>query len=244
MFTEQEERKYKLIILGDENTGKSSIIKRLIDNKYNSFYWPTLGMDFQTFKISEEDEFLDENQIIYYTIYDLSGQKKFNTLIPLYSNEIDIILLTYDITNIDSFHNIDNWIYLLNNINEEKVIIGLIGNKSDLEENRRVDKEEAQKYANEKNFFFQEVSALTGDGIKELFYNKLVEQIQKKFIQKEKYLNQIEEKFGINNDDDIIPISIENEDINNKKIRESNQMQGNEEKNKNGLCKCVDCFIF
>ena len=244
MFTEQEERKYKLIILGDENTGKSSIIKRLIDNKYNLFYFPTLGMDFQTFKISEEDEFLEENQIIYYTIYDLSGQKKFNTLIPLYSNEIDIILLTYDITNIDSFHNIDNWIYLLNNINEEKVIIGLIGNKSDLEENRRVDKEEAQKYANEKNFFFQEVSALTGDGIKELFYNKLVEQIQKKFILKEKYLNQIEEKYGINNDDDIIPISIENEDINNKKIRESNQMKENEEKNKNGLCKCVECFIF
>ena len=236
MSLKQEEKKYKLLIVGDENIGKSSILKRFITDKYNSIYEPTIGLDVQSFTI-----FID-NQKVSIMSLDISGQKKFNILIPLYSNNVDIILLVYDITNLESFNSIENWIYLLNKINNEKNIIGLIGNKIDLEHNRKVKKKDAKKYADKKHFFFHEVSAFNGEGIKELFSNILSEQIKNKFL-KAISLNQIEEKFGINNDDDILPIYIDNEDKNTEKISDANKI---DEKNddKKGLCKCVDCLIF
>ena len=237
MTLKQEDKKYKLLIVGDENIGKTSILKRFITDKYSSIYEPTIGLDVQSFKI------MIDNQAVFLMSFDISGQNKFNILIPLYSNNADIILLIYDITKYASFNNMENWIYLLN-IHNKNCIIGLIGNKLDLEHNRKVEKKEAKNFADKKNFFFHEVSALNGDGIKELFSNILSEQIKKKFILKEMHLNQIEEKFGINNDDDdIVPIYIENEDKNTEKIRNANKMTEKEEDQK-GLCKCVECLIF
>ena len=75
------------------------------------------------------------------------------------------------------------------------MIFALVGNKCDLDYNRKVQTEEAQKYANEHNCIFQEVSAMNGDGIQELFMNKLIEQIRTQFIQKGKYtIDEEEEK--------------------------------------------------
>ena len=71
--------------------------------------------------------------------------------------------------------------------------------------NRKVKKEYAEKYANEHNYIFQEVSALNGEGIQELFMNKLIEQIRTQFIQKGKYTIDEEEeklKIKINNEND------------------------------------------
>ena len=85
------------------------------------------------------------------------------------------------------------------------MIFALVGNKCDLDYNRKVKTEEAEKYANDRNFIFQEVSAMNGDGIQELFMNKLIEQIRTQFIQKGKFnMDEEEEKLKvkINNDND------------------------------------------
>lgn len=161
---------------------------------------------------------LSEGSLINCQIYDTAGQEKFKSLIPLYTNEANIILLIYDISNIDSFNNIGKWYESLNNINKEEVIFALVGNKSDLDYNRKVKKEEAEKYANDHHYIFQEVSALTGEGIQELFLNKLIDQIRTQFIQRGNNMtDQEEERLKIN--------------INSKK----------KEKNKSN--KCCRCFI-
>ena len=190
---EIEEIKYKLIVIGDENVGKTAILNRFKNNQFSAIYEPTVGLDFQSIPIVIDD------QSVTLLLYDTAGQEKFRSLIPLYTNEANIILLIYDISNTESFNNIGIWYDSLNNINKDEVIFALVGNKSDLDYNRKVKKEEAEKYAKEHNYIFQEVSALTGEGIQELFLNKLIDQIRTQFIQRGKNLtDQEEEKLKIN----------------------------------------------
>ena len=197
--SEIEELKYKLIVIGDELVGKTSILKRFKFNQFNAIYEPTIGLEFESIPI------LIDDQSVNLLLYDMSGHQKFRGLIPLYTSDANIILLIYDISKLDSFNNIDKWYTSLNNLNKKEVIFALVGNKCDLDYNRKVKIEEAQKYAEEHNFIFQEVSAMNGDGIQELFMNKLIEQIRTQFIQKGKYnIDEEEEKLkvNINNNED------------------------------------------
>ena len=191
--SETEELKYKLIVIGDEIVGKTSILKRFKFNQFNAIYEPTVGLEFESIPI------LIDDQSVNLLLYDMSGHQKFRGLIPLYTSDANIILLIYDISKLDSFNNIDKWYSSLNNINKKEVIFALVGNKCDLDYNRKVKTEEAQKYADNHNFIFQEVSAMNGDGIQELFMNKLIEQIRTQFIQKGKFnIDEEEEKLKVN----------------------------------------------
>ncbi len=213
---EIEEVKYKLIVIGDENVGKTAILNRFKNNQFSAIYEPTVGLDFQSIPIIIDD------QSVTLLLYDTAGQEKFRSLIPLYTNEANIILLIYDISNTESFNNIGKWYDSLNNINKDEVIFALVGNKSDLDYNRKVKKEEAEKYANEHNYLFQEVSALTGEGIQVLFLNKLIDQIRTQFIQRGNNMtDQEEEKLKIN----------------------LNSINKSKEKEKNKSNKCCRCAI-
>ena len=190
---ESEELRYKLIVIGDELVGKTAILNRFKNNQFNAIYEPTVGLEFQSIPI------LIDDQSVNLLLYDVSGHQKFRSLIPLYASDVNIILLIYDISKNESFNNIDKWFSFLNNINKNEVIFALVGNKSDLDYNRKVKIEEAEKYAKDHNFIFQEVSAMNGDGIQELFMNKLLDQIRTQLIQKGKNpLEDEEEKLKVN----------------------------------------------
>jgi small GTP-binding protein len=195
---ESEELRYKLIVIGDELVGKTAILNRFKNNQFNAIYEPTVGLEFQSIPI------LIDDQSVNLLLYDVSGHQKFRSLIPLYASDVNIILLIYDISKNESFNNIDKWFSFLNNINKNEVIFALVGNKSDLDYNRKVKIEEAEKYAKDHNFIFQEVSAMNGDGIQELFMNKLLDQIRTQLIQKGKNILEDEEeklKVNIKNDE-------------------------------------------
>ena len=195
---ESEELRYKLIVIGDELVGKTAILNRFKNNQFNAIYEPTVGLEFQSIPI------LIDDQSVNLLLYDVSGHQKFRSLIPLYASDVNIILLIYDISKNESFNNIDKWFSFLNNINKNEVIYALVGNKSDLDYNRKVKSEEAEKYAKDHNFIFQEVSAMNGDGIQELFMNKLLDQIRTQLIQKGKNILEDEEeklKVNIKNDE-------------------------------------------
>ena len=167
--------KYKLIFLGDQGTGKSSILNRFVEDKFDSNYQATIGLDFQSKNIQID------NQDIHLLLYDTAGQEKFRSLIPMYTREANIIILVYDITRKDSFLHIPSWINELTNVKIEDIIFVLVGNKIDLNNERNVSFEEGKKFAEEHNFVFQEISAKTGIGFSELFYKHLFEKIRTKF---------------------------------------------------------------
>jgi Ras-related protein Rab-6A len=201
--------KYKLIFLGDQGTGKSSILNRFVEDKFDSNYQATIGLDFQSKNIQID------NQDIHLLLYDTAGQEKFRSLIPMYTREANIIILVYDITRKDSFLHIPSWINELTNVKIEDIIFVLVGNKIDLNNERNVSFEEGKKYAEDNNFIFEEVSAKTGENFPELFYNKIFEQINIKFKpggqQMEQEINEIG-KVKLNNN---------NNESNNKNERKN-----------------------
>ena len=172
-----ENPKYKLIFLGDQSVGKSCILNRFINDTFTEDYQATIGLDFQ----SKEKVQID-NQDIHLLLYDTSGQEKFKSLIPMYTRDADIILLVYDVTSKDSFTHLSNWLKIFtdNEIDIKDKIFAVVGNKTDLEDNREVSAEEWKKFAEEKNFIFAEVSAKTGDGIEKLFDVILKKMLKKK----------------------------------------------------------------
>ena len=99
----------------------------------------------------------------------------------MYTRDANIILLVYDISNKDTFNHLPDWIRDLTNVNIKEVIFVIVANKIDLNAQRAVTLEEGQKFAEEHDFLFQEISAKTGVGFSELFYKKLFEKIRTKF---------------------------------------------------------------
>ena len=185
---EVDDTKYKLIVIGDENVGKTSIINRFKSNQFTGEYEPTVGLDFQSMSLYIDD------QNVTLLLYDTAGQEKYRSLIPLYTKDAHIIFLIYDISNYDSFTNVEKWYDSLSNVNKEEAIFFLVGNKVDLVEERKVKEEEGKEFAEQHNFIFQEISALTGDGIQELFMNKLLNQIRTHLLNKDKFNQEQEEE--------------------------------------------------
>jgi len=167
--------KLKLIVVGNQGTGKSSILNRFVNETFDEKYQATVGLDFHSKNITIHD------QDVRLIIYDTAGQEKFRSLIPMYIREAQIILFIYDISDKDSFDSIPKWIQQVNDVINKEVVFVLIGNKLDLESNRKVTFEEGKKLAEKSNYVFQEVSAKTGENFEKLFEVQIFEAVYNKF---------------------------------------------------------------
>ena len=152
--------RHKVIFVGDANTGKTSIINRIIDNPFNETYEVSIGIDF----MSKNIRFRGQN--IKIQIWDSAGQEKYKGLIPSYVRNSSIVFIVYDVSNRSSFDNVQNWLSFVKNI--EKTTMILCGNKIDLE--REVETKEGQEIADKEGIKFFECSAKTNDNIKNMFY--------------------------------------------------------------------------
>ena len=156
----------KILTLGDTTVGKTSIVLRYSDDKFlEDTTLSTIGIDFKIKKINKGGE------SIKVSIYDTAGQERFQNIIKHYYRGANGILLTYDISNHSSFEKLDFWYNdLKENVGDlNELFICLIGNKIDKENSREVTLEEANNFAKDKNLPYFEVSAKTGQGIKQLF---------------------------------------------------------------------------
>lgn len=169
---DQKQINLKLIFLGDQGVGKSSILNRFAHDKFEEGYQATIGLDYHSKFISVE------NQDIKVILFDTAGQEKFKSLLKLYIRDANIVVAVYDITSKPTFEKIEGWIAETKDTRkDENTIIALVGNKQDMTSERQVSTAEASNYANSKNYLFEEVSAKTGDGIASLFYDKIFEQV-------------------------------------------------------------------
>ena len=134
---------YKIIIIGDTSVGKTCLFKKLITGNYNDKNVSTIGIDKKSFSlqitINENGQEVEKKFDI--QLWDTAGQERFRAITKGYYKDSQGLLLVYDITNRDSFNNVENWILNVketlgedNNENENKYIIILLGNKLDLAE--------------------------------------------------------------------------------------------------------------
>ena len=166
---------YKIIFLWDQYAGKSSILNRFYQDKFEPDYQATIGVDFQRKNVEIK------GTTIRLTFLDTTGQEKFRELIPSYIKAANIILLVYDITNKDSFIYIEHLVNEIKDLKREDAIFVLVGNKSDLEDKRAVSHKEAEDFAKDKWFLFHEVSAKTEEELQELFTSIIFPEIVKMF---------------------------------------------------------------
>ena len=157
---------FKIIIIGNSNVGKTSIINRFTDKEYSDKHLATLGCDFhmKTIIINEK--------MIKIQIWDTAGMEKYQSITKSYYRGAQACLIVFDITNRESFEAIDNWIENFNkfsNPNIEKIIL-LIGNKCDLGIDRKISYEEAENYSRVNNLLYYETSAKDDINIHEVFY--------------------------------------------------------------------------
>ena len=167
--------KLKLIVVGNQGTGKSCILNRFVNETFEENYQATIGLDFQSKNITIHD------QDVRLILYDTAGQEKFRSLIPMYIREAQIILLIYDISDRESFDSMPKWIQEVIDVKNTDPVLVLIGNKNDLEKDRKVTFEEGKKFAEENKFIFEEVSAKSGNNFETLFEVKIFEAIYNKF---------------------------------------------------------------
>jgi len=158
--------RHKIIFVGDAGVGKTTIISRIMDNPFNDAYEPSIGVDFMSKNIT----FRGTN--IKLQMWDTAGQEKYKGLIPSYVRNSSIVFLIYDVSTKSSFDNISNWINFIRSIENNTLV--LCGNKIDLAE-REVKKEDGEALAQKEGIAFFEVSAKTGDGIKNMFYNSVAD---------------------------------------------------------------------
>lgn len=155
--------KYKLVFLGDEAVGKTSIITRFMYDTYEPSYKVTIGIDFVSKTLYLED------RIVRLQLWDTAGQERFRSLVPSYIRDSSCSIVVYDITNRASFLNSEQWIEDVRNERGSDVVIVLVGNKTDLSDRRQVTTEEGEKKAKEAGVLFLETSAKAGFNVKGLF---------------------------------------------------------------------------
>ena len=158
------ELNFKIIIIGDSGVGKSCLSLRATKNVFESLYSPTIGFEFMTFFIKVDD------RPIKLQIWDTCGQEVYRSLISSFYNNSSLAIVVYSIDNEDSFNNLEFWLNELRTKGNPDINIFLIGNKADLEEQRKVTKEAAQEFAdNNKVKIFLETSAKTGFNAQNIF---------------------------------------------------------------------------
>jgi len=175
MTEEDDVQHYKIIFLGDQYVGKSSILNRFYQDRFEPDYQATIGLDFHSKNVEIK------GSTIRLLLYDTAGQERFKSLIPMYIRDANIIIVVYDISNKDSFIHTDHWVNETKDLKREDAIFVLVGNKIDLEDKRVVTNKEASDFAEEKGFLFHEVSAKTGDEVQELFNNVIFPEMARKF---------------------------------------------------------------
>ena len=174
-MTEEDVQHYKIIFLGDQYVGKSSILNRFYQDKFEPDYQATIGLDFHSKNVTIN------GSTIRLLLYDTAGQEKFKSLIPMYIRDANIIIVVYDISNKDTFVHTEHWVNETKDLKREDAIFVLVGNKIDLEDKRAVQINEAEQFATERGFLFYEVSAKSGENIQELFENKIFPEMARKF---------------------------------------------------------------
>lgn len=136
-------RKFKLVFLGEQSVGKTSLITRFMYDSFDNTYQATIGIDFLSKTMYLED------RTVRLQLWDTAGQERFRSVTRSYYRGAAGALLVYDTTTRDSFNVLNNWLNDARSLASPHIVILLVGNKKDLEEAREVTFLEASTFAQE-----------------------------------------------------------------------------------------------
>lgn len=179
--TAMRQVQFKLVLLGESAVGKSSIVQRFVKGSFDELRESTIGAAFLTQSVPLDDQ----DVVVKFEIWDTAGQERYRSLASMYYRNAHAALVVYDITSRESLDKAKYWIRELQKQANQDTLIVLVGNKSDMQDQRAITRSEVAAMAAEmgqgdrdgdgdvndddNGIMTREVSAKTGDGVQELF---------------------------------------------------------------------------
>ncbi len=190
----------KIIIVGDSAVGKSNFLFRFVEGKFSQIYQTTVGSDTKS-KICTLPRIKKNVKL---QLWDTAGQERYMSINKIFFQKVQGIILMYDITQRESFENLQKWTKLINETTFNVPVV-LVGNKIDNEEERIVRIEEGENYAQDNGYLFYEASALSGKNVDNVLYDL-----------SEKIVSNFESSFSMTlNESDFIDFKSTKKDKNN-----------------------------
>ena len=197
---------FKIIVIGDSGVGKSCLTIQAIQDKFVELYRATVGFEFLSFNVRIN------KVVIKLQIWDTCGQEVYKSLITGIYRNSSLAIILYSVTNRNTFQHIDTWIKELNQNSTKNIKIILVGNKSDLEKERKISYEEGEKLKNKHKLdYFIETSAKTGNNAK----NVLIEAA--KILYKEYILIKDKENINIKEEEENESKKLDKDNTSNSK---------------------------
>ena len=166
-MAEEINQMYKIFLLSCTPAGKTCILHKFVENRYEGNLIATIGINFKK-KIIK----LDNGKNVILQIWDSSSQKKYLAITQYYFKLADGIILIYDITDRNSFENLDDCFIDIIYCYSKYIPIFLIGNKIDIEDRREITFAEGKEFSEKHGLMFCECSVKTGENI-DFIFNKL-----------------------------------------------------------------------
>eukprot|EP01027_Heterolobosea_sp_BB2_P023750 GEZU01035732.1.p1 GENE.GEZU01035732.1~~GEZU01035732.1.p1 ORF type:complete len:236 (-),score=67.15 GEZU01035732.1:91-798(-) len=165
----------KIILVGDSSVGKSCLLMRFADDVYEDSHIATIGVDFKVLTMTSPST----DKVVKMQAWDTAGQERFRNVIASYYRGAHGVILTYDVTNPDSFKHLPNWIEQVRMYAPANTPLVLVGNKSDVpSEKKFVPASMGREFAANLGIPFYECSAKTGKNVEEAFV-AVVEEVMK-----------------------------------------------------------------
>ncbi len=163
MESEASEIRFKMILFGSEAVGKTSLVDRFVNDKFEHSYLSTLGYNVYEKLVSHG------KLVISLLIYDIGGQERFRELRRKYAEGAHLAFIVFDVTNVDSYKMVQDWKVDLFEFAGEIPFI-LVGNKADLGQERQIARDDAVKLSSDLGAHtYLETSAKTGEGVEAAF---------------------------------------------------------------------------
>ncbi len=153
----------KVLLVGDSGVGKTNIVTKYIKNEFSENTKATVGVEFCFSKLVIDGKKINAQ------IWDTAGQEKFRSITASFYKGAKGAFIVFDITNKESFNNVDKWVSNVTSQADKGAVMILIGNKTDLEDLRKVTLEEAQEKAKFFGMAYMETSAKSGHNLNEAF---------------------------------------------------------------------------
>ncbi|CAF0784712.1 unnamed protein product [Rotaria sordida] len=225
---------FKLVLIGDSSVGKSNLLLRFTRNEFRLDTQSTIGVEF-AYK-----QLVIDGKKIKTQVWDTAGQERFKTVIPQFYRGSEGALAVFDLTKLDSFDHIPTWIEEVHRHTPSDLPIVLVGNKSDLVDQRKVSREQATALAEELNLSYMETSALNASNVEQAFVLLVTSIYQKKMPKQMDSSSTIAEKSSSetvsmdNSQPPTVPVGSDQTIIFDKPIRPSHNEKASSKKG--GCC--------